>query len=678
MTAISPKTDTTHPAPTSRRVVLLGNPNVGKSTLFGRLAGARVHTSNFPGTTQTATTSRVAGIHLTDLPGVYQLESPAHDQQNESALCRAALAGRLPGTDADEAAAPPNAIVIVLDAANLSRNLRLAGEVLRVGLPAVLVLNRTDIAEKRGIRIDTAEFAKATGCAVLQTNGLTGEGTDGILPAIRAATTPPEPITDRSLKEWSDAIIARCVEAGQTDADPERLTDRLDGLFLHPLAGAAVFIVTMTALFWVVFKLAAYPMDWIDAAFAAIGDAAAGLIPEGPIQALLVDGIIGGVGATVIFLPQICLMFFLITLLEQSGYLPRAALLVDRLFRPFGLPGQSFVPLLSSHACAIPGIIACRGIPDRRERLATILVAPFMSCTARIPVYVLLTSILFADRPALAALAFTGCYVLGAAAALTTALIARSTLLRGPSRSMALELPGYRRPSVRHALTATRDRAWMFLTKAGTVILAMVIALWWLGSYPVAGPSPEAAQLREQAALIGTASPEGTQSTHAPAADHSPEAAELLERANRVESRYATAGTFMGMAGRAAAPVFEPLGFDWQLTVGVLSSFAAREVFVSTMAVVTAAGEEDAAESETGLRRIATATRDDGQTLVFTAPASWSLLVFFVLAIQCLPTLAVTAREAGDWRWAGLQFAYMTALAYAGGLIAHTVAGAFL
>lgn len=421
----------------------------------------------------------------------------------------------------------------------------------------------------------------------------------------------------------------------------------------------------MTLLFWVVFKLAAYPMDWIDAAFAMLGDAAAGALPPGAISDLLVNGIIGGVGATVIFLPQICLMFFLITLLEHSGYLPRAALLVDRLFRPFGLPGQAFVPLLSSHACAIPGIIACRGIPDRRERLATILVAPFMSCTARIPVYVLLTSILFADRPALAALAFTGCYVLGATAALLTALVFRSTFLRGSSRSMALELPGYRRPSLRLALIATRDRAWMFLRKAGTVILAMVITLWWLGSYPVAGPSPEAEQLRQQAAAIQ--------------AESEPDrATELLERADRVESRHATANTFMGMAGRAAAPLFKPLGYDWQLTVGVLSSFAAREVFVSTMAVVTAAGDEDAAESESGLQRIATATRDDGQTPVFTTPASWSLLVFYVLAMQCLPTLAVTARESGDWRWALLQLGYMTALAYIGGLIAFTLAGSLM
>ena len=652
----------------NRRVVLLGNPNVGKSTIFGRLAGTRVQTSNFPGTTQTATLTRAAGIEIVDLPGIYRLEAPPGDDQSESAVCRAALAGRVPGTDRQHT---PNVIVIVLDAANLSRNLRLAGEVLRIGRPTVLVLNRSDQAQRRGVSIDTETLAEMTGCAVIATNALTGEGTERIRPAIDAATTPPNPIHDLSLREWTDAVVANAVRSNDQPQPPERLTDRLDDLFLHPLLGSAVFIVAMTALFWVVFKLAAVPMDWIDTAFAVLGEAVAGLLPSGPLRSLLVDGVIGGVGATVVFLPQICLMFFLITLLEHSGYLPRAALLVDRLLRPFGLPGQAFVPLLSSHACAIPGIIACRGIPDRRERLATILVAPFMSCSARIPVYVLLTSILFADRPALAALAFTGCYILGIIAALATAVLFRSTLLRGQSRSLALEMPGYRRPSLRLAFIATRDRALMFLRKAGTVILAMVVTLWWLGTYPVTKPSAEAQGLRDQAAAIEAADDDPN-----PDPDPDADAAQLIQRADAIDRRNATAHTFMGMAGRTAAPIFKPLGYDWQLTVGVLSSFAAREVFVSTMAVVTAAGDEDAAASEAGLRRLANATRDDGITPVFTAPTAWSLLVFYVLAMQCLPTLAVTARESGDWRWAVLQFVYMTVLAYAGGFAAFTLAGA--
>jgi len=657
-TDASPENDSVIAAASARnrRIVLLGNPNVGKSTLFGRLAGARVHTSNFPGTTQTATHSRVGTTEFIDLPGIYRLEASLDELSSESAVCRAALAGRLPGSDER---AQPDAAIVVLDAANLSRNLRLAGEVIRIGLPTVLVVNRIDQAERRGIEVDAEALRDRTGCPVVLSNGLTGEGVERIMLEATGVREPGAPLHDRPLRVWAEETAQSCVRRSGNRADAERLTDRLDDFFLHPILGSIAFMISMTVLFWVVFKIAAYPMDWIDWAFAVLAESVRGVLPPGAIRSLLVDGVIGGIGATVVFLPQICLMFFLITLLEHSGYLPRAALLIDRLLRPFGLPGQAFVPLLSSHACAIPGIIACRGIPDRRERLATILVAPFMSCTARIPVYVLLTSLLFADRPALAAVAFTGCYLLGAATALGTAFLFRTTFLRGSSRTMAMELPGYRRPSLRIALAATRDRAWMFIRKAGTVILAMVLALWWLGSYPIAPPSAAAEDMRLRAQEMSN-----------PA-----QASALLERADRIDARHATSETFMGMAGRAAAPIFRPLGYDWQLTVGVLSSFAAREVFVSTMAVVTASGEEDAAETETGLKRLATATRDDGQTPLFTRPTSWSLLVFYVLAMQCLPTLAVTARETGGWRWALLQLSYMTALAYLGGMLAFALTG---
>ncbi|HHN77466.1 MAG TPA: ferrous iron transporter B, partial [Phycisphaerales bacterium] len=509
---------------------------------------------------------------------------------------------------------------------------------------------------KHGLRIDTDALGRSLGCEVVATVASTGAGVDKIAGALRRAK-PPEPLPENEpVRVWAERVSVGCTTSVGASSGPE-MTDRIDDVITHPLLGALVFVSVMTGLFWVVFKLAAWPMGWIDSAFVMLGDFVTGVMPPGAVRSLLVDGIIGGVGATLVFLPQICLMFFLITLLEQSGYLPRAALLVDRLFRPFGLPGQSFVPLLTSHACAIPGIIACRGIPDRRERLATILVAPFMSCTARIPVYVLLISILFADRPALAAVAFSGCYVLGAGAALTTAAIFRRTFLRGVPRPMVLELPSYRRPNLRSALLLTIDRGLGFLRKAGTVILGIMVVLWWTGTYPQSDPPPEVAAMRAQAADAG-----------------SPEQAAAIEtEADLLEARHAKANSFMGMAGRAIEPVFRPLGFDWQLSVGVLSSFAAREVFVSTMAVVLATGEDEL-HSESGLRRLATATRDDGETRVFSRATSWSLLVFYVLAMLCMPTLAVTARETGSWRWSGVQFAYMTALAYAGALIAYHAA----
>lgn len=648
----------TTPDTATRRVAMLGNPNVGKSTLFGRLAGARVRTANFPGTTQSAEITRVGSRELIDLPGTYALE----DDSPEAALCRAVLAGHDPDRPAandDTPAHVPDAVCIVLDAANLARNLRLAGEAIRLGLPTLILINRTDQAERRGLTINPDSLADLLGCEALLTNGLTGRGVEAVLPALGRARIPNPLPNDQSLRDWAEQTAA-AVTTGAAAHNADTTTDRLDDLLTHPALGTAFFAVVMTALFYAVFKVAAYPMDWIDAAFAALAEVTASSLPPGPIADLLANGVIAGVGATVIFLPQICLMFFLITLLEHSGYLPRAALLVDRLFRPFGLPGHAFVPLLSSHACAIPGIIACRGIPDRRERLAAICIAPFMSCTARIPVYVLLTSLLFADRPALAALAFTGCYVLGAAAGLIVAVVLRRTLLKGPSSTMAIELPAYRRPSVRLAILTTWDRARIFLVKAGTVILGMVIALWWLGEYPHTDPPQQSIELREQAALLESNMPT--------AAD------QLLDQADAIEARHASANSFMGIAGRTAAPVFAPIGYDWQLTVGVVSSFAAREVFVSTMAVVLQQ-DEDELTTDTGLDRIASAKRDDGTTPVFTTPTAWSLLVFYVLAMQCLPTLAVTAREAGGWRWAALQFAVMTTLAYTGAFIAYHTAG---
>jgi ferrous iron transport protein B len=422
-------------------------------------------------------------------------------------------------------------------------------------------------------------------------------------------------------------------------------------MLLHPVLGLIVFALVMAGLFAVIFKIAAYPMDWIDAIFAAASGFTEAHMPEGLLRDLLSQGVVAGIGATVIFLPQICLLFFLISILEDTGYLARAAMAMDRLLRPFGLPGHAFVPLLSSHACALPGIMAARAIPDRRERLATILIAPFMTCSARLPVYVLVTTILFPGEPLLAALAFIGCYALGIAAGLFSALIARRTILRGATRPMALELPTYKLPSLRTALLTTYDRGLTFLKKAGTTILAICIILWWLGSFPQVGPPPEAAQLRQQAAaLSGPATP-----------------TDLLAQADALEASHAKAQSFIGRLGRAAAPVFQPLGFDWQLTVGVMASFAAREVFVSTMTVLVVGAED--VEDQGVLATLASATRADGLTPLFTTATAFTVLVFYVLAMQCLPTLVVTTREAGGVKWALLQLAWMSGVAYLFALI---------
>ncbi len=649
-----------HNAPGAQRIALLGNPNTGKTTIFNRLSGLRHKTSNFPGTTQEARVGVVTlvdktSIELFDLPGVYSLEL----DQIEAAICRAVLAGEL--APRGESVEAPDAVCVVVDATNLSRGLMFVGEALRRRLPTIVAVNMIDVGRQRGLSIDVGALKESLGCDVVLCSGRTGEGIEELkrlLPAARIATSTP-PGEDAGLSQWAEGIFSKAASVAPDAAeDADSFTDRLDRAFTHPVLGILLFAAIMTGLFWSIFSLATYPMEWIDGLFAGLGGLIERALPEGIVRDLLSEGVVAGIAGVLVFLPQICLLFFLISLLEDTGYLARAAFVMDRVLRPFGLPGHAFVPLLSSHACALPGIMATRAIPDRRERLTTILVAPFMTCSARLPVYVLMTSLLFPHSAMLAALAFVGAYALGIAAGVLSALLARRTILRGKSRPMALELPSYRAPNLFNALVMTWDRGWVFLRKAGTVILALSIVLWWLGAYPKVDAPAQAVELRERAAAVASMEPETSE--------------ELDAMADRLESSHASANSFMGRIGRTAEPIFSPLGYDWRLTIGVMASFAAREVFVSTMAVVLS-GEEDG-EDDGVLASMKGARRDDGSTLVFTAATSWSLLVFYVLAMQCLPTLAVTAKEAGGWRWAILQLVWMTAIAYGAAFIAYRVA----
>ena len=635
---------------TASSVALLGNPNTGKTTLFNRLCGARAKTSNFPGTTTAMRLGRTvigdASVEVIDLPGLYSLGG----QSPESTIVRDVLRG--------PESQRPDVVVAIVDAANLVRNLVLVGELLTYDEPVVVALNMVDLAERLGQRLDVGALSLRLGVPVVPMVASKGIGIDRLRAALASLPDPAArvrpadlPVAESSIEDittWADRVLADVYPGGAPAVALDARTERVDLVLTHPVAGTLVFLGVMGALFWTLFALATVPMDLIELTFASLGSAVSAVMPEGPLRDLLIDGVIGGIAGTVVFLPQICLLFFMISLLEDTGYLARAAFVNDRIFRRFGLPGHAFVPLLTAHACALPAIMSTRLIPDRRDRLATILVAPFMSCSARLPVYVLLTTLLFADQPAMAGLAFAGCYMLGSGAAFFSAWLFSRTGLPGRPRQMVLELPTYKVPSITNALMTARDQGLAFLQTAGTVIVAICIVMWWLSAYPKVEPSAEITAMRMQGREV--------------------EADLLQEKAEQ-------SGSFAGQIGRTVQPVFAPLGYDWQLTVGVMTSFLAREVFVSTMSVLVGGGAE--AEPDEGvMRRIRTMTRDDG-TPVFTPATAASALIFFVLAMQCLPTLAVTRKETGRINYAAIQVAYMSGLAYVTALVVYQGLRAF-
>jgi ferrous iron transport protein B len=638
-------------------VALLGNPNTGKTTLFNRLCGTRAKTSNFPGTTTAMRVGRgQVGEHaleIIDLPGLYSL----HGDSPESAIVRDVLRG-------DEIQRPGGVIALV-DAANLVRNLVLVGEVLTFDEPVVLALNMVDLAERTGNRLDGRALSRRLGVPVVPMVASKGVGLDALRSElallmsphhaqVRPADLPAPGATLEQFTAWAEDVLRDVYPGGAPAALHDGRIERIDRVLTHPVWGTGIFLAVMGALFWTLFELATIPMDLIEWTFGYLGSAASAVLPAGALRDLVINGVIGGIAGTVVFLPQICLLFFMISLLEDTGYLARAAFVNDRIFRRFGLPGHAFVPLLTAHACALPAIMSTRLIPNRRDRLATIMVAPFMSCSARLPVYVLLTGLLFARPTAWAGLVFAGCYMLGAAAAFFSAWLFGKTALKGTPRPMVLELPTYKRPSLTNALLTAKDQGQAFLQTAGTVIVAICVVMWWLSAYPKVDVPPEAVALRTAAAEAGVA----------PAA-----ADDLRARADILQGKAEQAGSFAGIAGRALQPVFAPLGYDWQLTVGVLTSFLAREVFVSTLSVIVGGGAEP--DPEDGVReRIRTMTRDDG-TPVFTPATAASALIFFVLAMQCLPTLAVTRKETGKARYALVQLAYMSSLAYVTSLVVY-------
>jgi ferrous iron transport protein B len=642
------------PTPVRLRALLVGNPNTGKTTLFNLLCGARAKTSNFPGTTTALRTGTLrrghVSVEMLDMPGIYDemLDTP------EARIVRTAMS---------DARRKGDVVVVIVDASNLSRHLILVGQLLAAHSRLIVCLNMMDVATRRGLVVDADALTDRLGVPVVTMVASRGLGIEDLRRALeRMAEMPsgvevparngPGPDAPHdALSAWARSVAASVVRRSPEAAGNAReFTERMDRLLTHPVIGLAAFAVVMGGLFWALFFLAQVPMQLIDTTFAALSALVQQYFPAGAVRDLLTDGVIGGIAGTVVFLPQICCLFFLISLLEDTGYLARAAFVMDRFLHRFGLPGHAFVPLLTSHACALPGLMSTRLIPNRRDRLVTILVAPFMSCSARLPVFVMLTSLLFADHPSLAPVAFAGCFVLGAGAAFLSAMLFSHTILKGRASPMILELPAYQVPSVRNALLTARDQGLSFLKTAGTVIMAICVVMWWLSAYPRVAPPSDAVALRAQAAAAPTPADAGA----------------LVDQAQRLESRAQQAGSFAGRLGHAVQPVFAPLGYDWQLSAGLLTSFLAREVFVSTMAVLAGAGDDEAGVMS-GVR---TMRREDGRS-VFTPATSASALVFFVLAMQCLPTLAVTRRESGSLKWAALQLGYMSGVAYVAAFIVY-------
>lgn len=666
------------------RAALVGNPNSGKTTLFNRLTGLNAKTSNFPGTTLECRRGRLKvqseTIELIDLPGLYSTQFA----QSEEQVAVGALHGALPGLE------PPDAVVVVIDATCLSRHLYLASEVREIGVPMLVALTMIDEARRAGITICIETLAKELDATVVPVSGRTGEGIDQLSTALTKLGAEDPSLAAGQAQSMTERIActscSSCphtnrhtwacgagLRAGHdaTETEPSRLRELADQWLTHPLLGVVGFSIIMAAVFVLIFNIAAYPMDWIDLTFSTIGEYVGGLLPEGLLASFIVDGLIGGVGGVVIFLPQICLLFFALTLLEDTGYLARAAFVADRIMQKVGLPGKAFIPMLSAHACAIPGIMSTKVIESRRDRLITILVLPFMTCSARLPVYAMITAMLFADSLWKGGVVFLGAYMLGIIVAMCASFVLGKTILRGKPQELVIELPPYRWPSLRTAVLTMIDRGAVFLKQAGTVILLLSILLWAAATFP---QLPE-----DQVTQIASPADAAQYEAWAAEADALAEAGSV-EDAQAVESqmgnmyaRYALQHSVAGRVGKVIEPVFEPLGFDWRIDIGVVTSFAAREVMVSTLSIVAGLGEEGAEDNASLVNTLRRMERPDGSPL-FTTATSFSLLVFFVLAMQCLPTQAVTKRETGSWKWAVLQFSYMTVVAYVAAFITYQVA----
>ncbi len=607
----------TTPAAAIRTVAIVGPPNSGKSTFFNLLTGLRQRTANFPGVTVEQRSGVLRGDNgerydLIDLPGIYSLDTKSEDER----VTVDVLFGRMPGTPR------PDAVVLVLDATSLRRHLVLAAEVIALALPTLVVLNMADVLHRNDGAVDALALARELGTPVILASATRGEGAEAVQRFLRSGGSAARPVDLPVLQDVRACADWACDVGRKSSYQPplpSAWTRRLDAYVLHPIFGPLLFAAVVLAVFQGMFRVAQPMADGLQWLLQSAGARLAAWIPAGWLQSLLLNGVWKGTGSVLIFLPQIMVLFLLIGILEDSGYLARAAVIADRTMARIGLNGKAFIPLLSAYACAVPAIMATRTIENRRDRIATIMIAPFMTCSARLPVYTMIIAAFVPERPLAGvflgtrAAALLGLYVLGFVAAMVTARVLKSSILRSEGHPFILELPAYRWPTVRGLGLRLYERGQAFLMRAGTVILAVSVVLWVLTYLPVKNGQPPP----------------------------------LAESA-------------IARAGQAIQPAIAPLGFDWKIGVGLLTSVAAREVIVSTLGALN--GIDPAAHElslQEALRR------------QMTPGAAAALLIFFAFAMQCTSTLAVVRRETNSWRWPALQFGYMTSLAYLSAFVAN-------
>ena len=655
-------------------IALAGNPNAGKTTLFNALTGMRQKVANYPG----VTVERKEGVwringaqstaRLIDLPGLYSLDATSLDEQ----IARDVLTGKLKDLS------KPDAIIAVVDATNLERNLYLVTQLLEYKIPVVVALTMVDVAEKQSLVIDTKKLSELLQAPVVEVKAAQKIGieelADKVLSAVRSAEEKNDVEFSESgaednssdsfihLSLQDDSEINRKIfarynfisnvyqETVKTKESEERsLSEKIDRVLTHKFFGLVILIAILLLVFQTIFSWANLPMDLLEQGFGALGDFARASLPEGMLTDLIVDGVIAGVGGVLVFLPQILLLFFFLSILEDTGYMSRAAFLLDRLMRGVGLHGKAFLPLLSSFACAIPGIMATRTIESPKDRLATIMIAPFMSCSARLPVYTLMIATFFAGQTifgfvSLGAVLILAMYSLGIIVAIIIGWILKRTLLKAPPPPFVMELPPYRMPNFRAVFLNVFQRAGMFVKRAGTVILAISIILWALMYFP---------RSNQPSAVNNQQTENGASNVEFVSQDEQQTNKEAQQLKN----------SFAGKLGHAIEPVIQPLGFDWKIGVALIASFAAREVLVSTLSIIYSVGKDANEESESLIDAVRSAKKDDG-SLAWTPLTALTLMVFFVLAMQCMSTVAVVRRETNSWKWTLFMVGYMTGLAY--------------